>query len=179
MLIIFLILNFNLDNTISEQMDKLSSKGLDLIMKPLDDLTSFPAYATVFYTLSLFGKEKEEKIVKLAVISLSSSSFLTWGIKGIVNRQRPNKEFTSRFNSSFPSGHTANYYSVAHIFAKEYPQYSIYLYSFGILIGFSRVYLKKHYFTDVLAGALIGISLSEFVYRNKKFFYLFFKKIEI
>lgn len=174
MLIIIFILNLNLDNRITEQMDKLSSQNLDLIMKPLEDLTSFPTYAAIFYTLSLFGKEKEEKIVKLAVISFFGSSFLTWGIKGIVNRERPNKEITSRFNSSFPSGHITNYYSVAHLFAKEYPKYSIYLYSFGLLLGFSRIYLKKHYLTDVVAGIIIGISISEFIYKNKKYLNLIF-----
>lgn len=174
MIIIFLLLNFNLDNTITEQMDKLSSKGLDMIMKSLEDLTSFPGYATVFYTLSFFGKEKEEKAVKLAVLSFASSSFLTLGIKGMVNRERPNKEFTGRFNSSFPSGHMTNYFSVAHIFAKEYPRYSIYLYSFGLILGFSRIYLKKHYFTDVVSGMIVGISVAEIIYRNKKFFNLFF-----
>ncbi|MEO0131150.1 MAG: phosphatase PAP2 family protein [candidate division WOR-3 bacterium] len=174
MVIIIFILNLNLDNTITEQMDKLSSKSLDAIMKPLEDLTSFPIYTTVFYTLSLLGKEKEEKAVKLAVVALSGSSFLTWGIKGIVNRERPNKELTTRFNSSFPSGHMTNYFSVAHIFAKEYPRYSIYLYSFGFILGFSRIYLKKHYFTDVVAGMIIGISISEFIYKNKKYFNLIF-----
>ncbi len=174
MLLIIFIFNLNLDNKIIEQMDKLSSKNLDLIMKPLEELTTFPTYATIFYSLSLFGKEKEEKLVKLAIVSFFSSSFLTWGIKGIVNRKRPNKEFTNRFNSSFPSGHISNYYSVAHLFAKEYPKYSIYLYSFGLLLGFSRIYLKKHYFTDVIGGIIIGITISEFIYKNKKYLNLIF-----
>lgn len=177
MVLIFFLLMFNLDYTITNQMDKISSKELDKVMNFLEDFTSFPTYTTIFYTLSLFGKEREEKIVKLATISFLGGSLLSFGLKGIVNRERPNKEFTSRFNSSFPSGHMVNYFSIAHIFSKEYPKYRLYLYSFGLILGFSRIYLKKHYFTDVVAGIILGISFSEFIYQKRNYFNLFFSKI--
>lgn len=69
-------------------------------------------------------------------------------------------------SSSFPSGHTFTAFAAftgilsLYIFDKEERKtYLLPMIFFGvlaILMGFSRVLLSHHYFTDVLAGALIG-----------------------
>jgi len=72
---------------------------------------------------------------------------------------------------SFPSGHTqgaASFYSAISIYLNKKIIYFI----TGIIIffvGYSRLYLGVHYPKDVIAGIIIGISVSYFTYLiNKK-----------
>lgn len=64
-------------------------------------------------------------------------------------------------NKSFPSGHTATAFMAATMLHKEYgprsPWYSIAGYSMATVTGVSRMLNNKHWFSDVLVGAGIGI----------------------
>lgn len=63
--------------------------------------------------------------------------------------------------NSFPSGHTATAFAMtcglACIFSKN-RNLQITLLLIGCLIGFSRVYLMQHFFLDVWAGSVVGVS---------------------
>lgn len=60
---------------------------------------------------------------------------------------------------SFPSGHTASSFSVVTVVVLcRCPAYvTIPILLVATLIGFSRVYLRVHYLTDVVVGMLLGI----------------------
>lgn len=79
------------------------------------------------------------------------------GIKYTISRPRPDG---SR-NNSFPSGHTATAFMTASLLHKEYgwrsPWFSIGGYSAAAITGVSRLMNNKHWMSDVIAGAAIGI----------------------
>ena len=86
------------------------------------------------------------------------------GLKYTVKEPRPgNKE-----ENSFPSGHTATAFMGAHFFYKEYahksPFYSIAAYVLATMTGVLRQLNDRHWVSDVLVGAGLGISLTEFAY---------------
>ena len=89
--------------------------------------------------------------------SIASMTILVNGVKYSVGRLRP--DATS--NNSFPSGHTATAFMTATMLHKEYegrsPWFSIGGYSLAALTGVSRVLNNRHWVTDVVAGAAIGI----------------------
>lgn len=58
---------------------------------------------------------------------------------------------------SFPSGHTAQAFSVAFAFLFMKYKYTIPMFIFACLIAFSRLYLYVHFPTDILGGILIGL----------------------
>ena len=58
---------------------------------------------------------------------------------------------------SFPSGHATSVFAVAAVFAAFYPRVSWLLYALAAAIALGRVYLERHYVSDILAGALIGL----------------------
>ena len=73
---------------------------------------------------------------------------------------------TNTGTSSFPSGHTASIFALVTIlalFTKNKKICFFYLIA-AILVAYSRIYLSQHFLSDVLAGALIGVSVAMFVY---------------
>ena len=65
---------------------------------------------------------------------------------------------------SFPSGHAAGnpvfYFYISFVIAAKYPQLAKYVYGVAtfivLLIGFSSIYVKAHWTTDILAGYFFG-----------------------
>ena len=96
------------------------------------------------------------------------------GIKYSVGRLRPD---SSRYNS-FPSGHTATAFMSATMLHKEYgwrsPWFSIGGYTAAAVTGVSRLMNNRHWMTDVMAGAAIGIGsvhlgyfLGDLIFKDK------------
>jgi hypothetical protein len=102
----------------------------------------------------------------LAVAGVSHSA-----IKLFVGRNRPTfttdqyqfKPFSSR--ASYPSGHTAQAFALASSVSDEIgsPVASLGLYTLASLTGWSRINDNRHWLSDVVSGALIGIVSAKFV----------------
>lgn len=61
---------------------------------------------------------------------------------------------------SFPSGHTMHAVGFALVLALHLPVVALLVSPFAALVAMSRLVLGLHYPSDVLAGALIGISMA-------------------
>jgi len=114
----------------------------------------------------LWFLKKREHILPLWLTFLGTMSTTFLG-KGIIDRARP--DFMAGITAcspSFPSGHTAGamavYGFLAYLAARELSgtraRFEAVYWSATLvfLIGFSRVFLSVHFFSDVLAGWLVG-----------------------
>lgn len=117
--------------------------------------------------------------IKIPVIAIGGVS-LMFILKQLFNRSRPLVPLLEPVQGlSFPSGHalmSMSFYGLLIFLAWENVRnpvwkwiISILLFIFILLIGFSRIYLRLHYFSDVIAGfsaGIIWLSLSIWVIRR-------------
>jgi membrane-associated phospholipid phosphatase len=75
---------------------------------------------------------------------------------------------TKKGYGSFPSGHTAEAFMAAEFLWQEYrgrsPWYGIAGYACAAATGYLRLYNNQHWFSDVVAGAGIGIGSTKLAY---------------
>jgi undecaprenyl-diphosphatase len=116
--------------------------------------------------VGLFGRPKARESAQLALFADGASAAMTYGLKNIVNRPRPEGP-TERSNSSFPSGHATGAFALATVFSHQYPKLSIPLYITATGVAISRIYLGRHYPSDVLAGAAIGFTTAKLTLHYK------------
>ncbi|MCX2682086.1 phosphatase PAP2 family protein [Galbibacter sp. EGI 63066] len=89
--------------------------------------------------------------------ALAGTIALTYGLKLVINKERPNGEN----NNSFPSGHTSVAFASAAFVQKRYGwEYGIPAYLLAGYVGYTRIEANKHDGVDVLAGAAIGVGMS-------------------
>ena len=82
-----------------------------------------------------------------------TANLITHSLKHIINEKRPNGG-----KYSFPSGHTTAAFSGAAFLQRRYGwKIGIPAYLLAGYVGYTRIYARKHYYWDVLAGAVIGI----------------------
>jgi undecaprenyl-diphosphatase len=85
-------------------------------------------------------------------------------VKNIVGRGRPDprdddpKQVRVPTSTSFPSGHALAGWCAASLLADDDPLAPAYYLVAGA-VSLSRVHLRQHHATDVLAGAALGIGL--------------------
>lgn len=132
----------------------------------IDDVVRFVPVASVF-ALKACGVEGSSSWKRLIVNSAASillSSGTTWGLKHVINEERP--DGTDR--KSFPSGHATFAFAGAHILYKEYGKRSVWYpiagYAVATAVGIDRVRRNRHHWYDVAAGAAIGVLGTELGY---------------
>lgn len=118
----------------------------------------------LFIAAMLLRKQSGKTLPFLIVASLITEFIIVEVIiKNIVKRARPIAEEISQklliklpITYSFPSGHTASSFAVTTVFVLLSSHLFFLALPIAILISFSRVYLRVHYPSDVLAGVLVG-----------------------
>ncbi|GAA4376538.1 hypothetical protein GCM10023186_10510 [Hymenobacter koreensis] len=130
-----------------------------------DHLRYVPGFATL--GLSVLGVEGRHKTIDQALLLgmihvLNGES--THHLKRLTAVSRPH----GRSFDSFPSAHASAAFARAHFMHKEYGHrsgwYTAAGYSMAVATGALRIAKDNHWFSDVLAGAGVGILSTELVY---------------
>lgn len=145
--------------------EDMQTKFLDKTMPTIGRMGEYRNYGIAFMFLCAFGNEKMAETGKLAATAFAIGAPLSHAIRRIANRSRPENP---EDKNSFPSGHTILAFNIATIVGYEYPKLRIPLYTLACGTAFSRVYLGRHYPSDVIVGALTGILVSAITIRYKE-----------
>ena len=115
--------------------------------------------------LMAYGGDENRETGRLMTSTFISTGVIVWGMKEIIGRKRPLDEVVG--NPAFPSGHTAYAFAGATLLGARYPKLRIPLYIGAGLVGITRIYLGRHYASDVIAGAAVGTITGALVSRHR------------
>lgn len=167
---IFNLQNDQFDYIVFDRVGELVSEPFTRFMQTITFLGNhkFLIPANVLLTVYfLFMKRHRWYSIKVPVIALGGV-LLMFILKQLFNRSRPLVPLLEPVQGlSFPSGHalmSISFYGLLIVLLWENVRNqawkwigTVLLLSLILLIGFSRIYLRLHYFSDVMAGFAVGI----------------------
>ena len=160
----------NYDSQIFSAVRSVKNPVLDVIMLLVTNIATL--YIGVPIVLALVYLSKNRKLLADFFVALLIGIVLTLLLKMVIARPRPEDIMNVGFwasatFSSFPSDHASTAFVMFGIMGHHLKKWKLWLYLLAVLIAISRVYLGVHYPTDVLAGAFLGILVSQLVIKYK------------
>ncbi len=182
-LIIFITLSpdlwfYNYFKTINKDLSGVFLKEFFVEITRLGNSLWYFSIAIIGFIFFYFNKKFKIIEIKSAdkIINFFITSFfyiLAVGLvtqigKHVIGRSRPNYtnlDQGSEFNfftlnsnfHSFPSGHSSTIFIVCFIVAVTFPKLKYFFYFLSSIIALSRVVVGAHFFTDIIAGALLAL----------------------
>ena len=142
-----------------------SRGGLERPMQFVTDLGKPAVVLGALLGVAVLDAAEGVAVARVALVTLGAVNLAVEGIKRATGRTRPDGE-SKRSNSSFPSSHAANAFALAVLFARRWRRGAWAFWALATLVAVSRVYLNRHYASDVLAAAVLGVGLALWVARR-------------
>ena len=167
-----------LDENIQSKIMEMRNDNLTNVMIIITNICSIYTFSAI--SLLLLFTIKNKKIPIAIIINLICITLISQLFKFIIRRDRPvGISLISESGFSYPSGHSmvsmAYYGLIAYLIYKNLKSKTlkiiliIFIFIGIFLIGFSRIYLGVHYFTDIMGGFLASIAyLMIFIHFYKK-----------
>jgi len=109
------------------------------------------------------AKGRPDQVIVLALMVGAESLIVNQGVKRLFRRERPTQTGDGRLQvrrpttSSFPSGHATSAAFAAMVLSGwDGSKVGIIWWKLAAIVGISRVYVRIHHGSDVVAGAVIG-----------------------
>ena len=158
-----------IDLSIEAFIISIRNDNLTKVLTVITNIGSAYSLISLTFLISLIATIKRKKLPINTIINLISVFIISQIFKAIIKRPRPAEIFLVNASGySYPSGHTMVSfafftfiaYSLLEKIDNKILKMMIRLITLllVIAIGFSRIYLGVHHFTDVLGGYLLGLS---------------------
>jgi membrane-associated phospholipid phosphatase len=154
----------SLDVQARHAVQALRSPALERPMHAISDACERGNLTTVLLAAALFGGAGGIELAREIVIVLVPVNVVVEVTKRVTNRARPDGEHRSS-NAAFPSSHAANAFAVAVVLARRMRRGAIAFLLAAAVVAFSRLYLDRHWLSDVIVGAAIGAAMAWWISR--------------
>jgi membrane-associated phospholipid phosphatase len=128
----------------------------------LGNITPYAVPGAIWFIGGVSHNAHAAETGRLAAETELDTEVVVQVLKFVTNRPRPNLSN----NQSFPSGHAASAFALAAVLSNEFhdkPFIVVGSYGFATAVGFARVGGLNHFPSDVLAGAVIGELIGQYV----------------
>jgi hypothetical protein len=135
-------------------------------LRHIDNFLQFAPAISVYAlnAVGIHGKNNLRDRTMIYLLSNVMANALFFSVKKITRQLRPD----GSSYTSFPSGHTAEAFASAEFLHQEYkdvsPWYGVVGYATAATVGYLRMYNNKHWLSDVIAGAGLGIVSTKISY---------------
>jgi len=156
-------------------LDRAVDAGVRGVRNPVLDAVFYPLSSAADHSLlwlatagvrEATGRARPGTTVRLAAVLATESAVTNLALKSLFGRLRPALDpaltgpllwgLRQPVTSAFPSGHATAGFTTAVFLSRADPGPPWYL--IAGLVGFSRVYVRLHHASDVLAGAALGLA---------------------
>jgi undecaprenyl-diphosphatase len=156
------------DDAVDERVDQIRGhRSLDRLMYGASEVGNWSLiWHLVGVGQALLPGRDPMTAVRVSTILGVESLLVNGPIKSLFSRHRPVWEddrprphrVRTPMSSSFPSGHASSAFTAAVVLGQGDPLWPVYL-AVAATVSSSRVYVKVHHASDVLAGAALGVGL--------------------
>ena len=156
--LILALLNSWLDLDTSIQ-HAVQSHRVPVLEGPMELASGFgkpPIVLGGLLALAIFGGPSGVETARYAILVLIPTNVIVEVTKRVTHRTRPDGE-SKGSNAAFPSSHAANSFALAWVLWRRWPRAGVFIFSCAAVVAYSRMYLNRHFFSDVLVGAVIGL----------------------
>ncbi len=117
---------------------------------------------------ALLIKHRERARAAALMVGAALAWISVWIVKSVVDRPRPPAPLVHTTGQSYPSGHSANavgWLALAIALTVTIPTQGGRITAItagallAVLVGLSRIYLRAHYLSDVLAGEALAVAI--------------------
>jgi len=157
------------DEAVDKRLERYRSPALDRVFYPL---SSAADHGMLWHGMGVVAalRRRDPKLALRFSAALGVESLITnAGVKSLFRRVRPSEHFEHDaplpygmrrpITSSFPSGHAATAFMCAAVLGKGRATAPAW-FALAALVAGSRVYVRMHHASDVLAGAALGLALA-------------------
>lgn len=117
------------------------------------------------------GAREDGKLLLAAVVDANITVEV---LKRLTGRERPYQSGGETvfhgpgFNFySFPSGHAATSFAMAEVLGRQHPKQKHLYYALATVVALGRIHKNKHFLSDVVVGASLGLDSADRVLKNK------------
>ena len=166
-------LAFLLDASVQRWAAGLQNAAADIVVGMLNPIGSGVTLLVVCIGLAILcrtlGWGRACAASSLGALAFMAAGITEYALKHLVARPRPVVGVTPGVLEldSFPSGHATSVFAVATVLGAFYPRLRWPLYMVAGAIAVGRVYLARHYLSDIVAGALIGLVVASLLLRHR------------
>jgi undecaprenyl-diphosphatase len=168
---------FYFDSAVRDFIDQHQDRALRRAMLAVSRFGDWPGHFILGLVLIgiawLRGSKKWTRIFLSMLVALAMAGLIDRAIKVAFPRARPSVQsetvwggphFSSKYHA-FPSGHVAASTAFFGVLFLARRRIALACLPIPIMIGFSRIYLRAHYLSDVVCAAVLGIFCAFFVAR--------------
>lgn len=150
-----------LDKRLNNYLAAFRKPWLLKTMRIVTSLGSGTLWVTVYAFICLFYRDPFVPLIYTIITAELIGLALIIVLRYLTRRERPlpNQKYlpwTPWNRYSFPSLHTSRMFMLCFVVGANYRGSFLLMLSVAIVIGFTRIYLERHFLSDVVAGSVVG-----------------------
>jgi membrane-associated phospholipid phosphatase len=149
----------SLDHAVQERVQASRTPAADTLMRGASRLGNPATVLGALLAIAIVGGPAGVPTARAMIAVLVPVNVAVELTKAASRRVRPDGSADPR-NSSFPSSHAANAAALAFALARRWRRGLPLFVILATVVSYSRIYLNRHFLSDVLGAAIIGLVIA-------------------